>query len=283
MEHSRVTASRAGRHKFNKPLGIGCNWHYLAGVFKRLFKFGAAPSPRLFHAPAGERLYAIGDIHGRRDLLDALLKQIDADDRSRTPAKTTLVILGDLMDRGADSRGVIELLMQLQAASDRIVFLAGNHEELMIRTWEGERQIAATFNRAGGKETLMSYGVSAETYDGWDLGEMTEQLGRLVPADHISFLKGFRDWYKAGDYLFVHAGIRPGIDIEDQTSEDLRWIRGGFLDSNEDFGVMVIHGHTITKSVDERANRIGIDTGAYGSGVLTAIGLEGTERWFLST
>jgi serine/threonine protein phosphatase 1 len=268
---------------FQMALGIAAFCPYLSGVFKRLFKSKAEAAKRHYHAPAGERLYAIGDIHGRRDLLEALLKQIDEDDQARGPAKTTLIILGDLMDRGADSRGVIELLMQLETASDNIVFLAGNHEELMIRTWEGERNMASTFNRAGGKETLMSYGVTAETYDSWDLGEMTEQLGRLVPADHIRFLKGFRDWHKAGDYLFVHAGIRPGIDIEDQTSEDLRWIRGGFLDSNDDFGMMVIHGHTITKTVDERSNRIGIDTGAYGSGVLTAIGLEGTERWYLST
>ncbi len=265
------------------PLGKSRIYRYLHAVLKRLFKSFSETAPRGFRAPEGERIYAIGDIHGRLDLLDALLTKIDDDDASREPAKTILVILGDLMDRGPDSRGVINRMMQIDAVSDRIIFLSGNHEELMIRAWEGERTIMGTFNRAGGKETLMSYGVPAEQYDAWDLGHAMDALQELVPAEHIQFLKGFRNWYKAGDYLFVHAGIRPGIDIEDQTAEDLRWIRGGFLDVDDDFGAMVIHGHTITKTVDERHNRIGIDTGAYGSGVLTAIGLEGSERWFIST
>jgi serine/threonine protein phosphatase 1 len=253
-------------------------------VLKHLFKYGSAKAePRPFRAPAGERFYAIGDIHGRLDLLDALLRQIDEDDRTRPPAKTKLVILGDLMDRGMESRGVIERMMQLDQASDNIIFIFGNHEELMIRAWEGERNIMATFNRAGGRETLLSYGISREQYEAWDLGEIMHALQEAVPVDHIRFLKGFRNYYKAGDYLFVHAGIRPGIDLEDQTSEDMRWIRGGFLDSDEDLGMMVIHGHSITKEVDERPNRIGIDTGAFNSGILTAIGIEGSTRWFLST
>ncbi len=252
-------------------------------MFKRLFKSKVARAPRLFHAPAGERLYAIGDIHGRRDLLEKLLSQIDADDAARGPAKTSLILLGDLMDRGPDSRGVIELLMKLSAATTTVTVLAGNHEELMIRAYEGDRAIASTFNRAGGKETMMSYGVTAEQYEAWDLGELVDNVRHFVPADHIDFLKGFKNWHKARDYLFVHAGIRPGVPIEEQDSADLRWIRGGFIDSNEDFGAMVIHGHTITKTVDECANRIGIDTGAFASGVLTAIGIEGTERWYLAT
>ncbi len=252
-------------------------------MLKRLFKFGSKVEPKTYAAPAGERLYAIGDIHGRLDLLDTLLAKIDGDDRGRAPAKTSLIILGDLMDRGPDSRGVIERMMAIDEASDNIIFLSGNHEELMIRSWEGERSILGTFNRAGGKETLMSYGISAEQYDTMDLDEVMATLQQLVPAQHIEFLKSFREWHRAGDYLFVHAGLRPGIDLEDQEPNDLRWIRQGFIDSDADFGMLVIHGHTITKTVDERANRIGIDTGAYGSGILTAIGLEGNERWYLAT
>ena len=212
-----------------------------------------------------------------------MLARIDADDAGRTPARTTLVILGDLPDRGADSKGVIERLIQLKDSGGDIIFLMGNHEELFIRIWEGEREIAATFNRAGGRETMLSYGVSPEEYDAWDFGELAAKAHKYVPQDHIDFLRSFQDWYKAGDYLFVHAGIAPGIAIEDQTPEDLRWIRRSFVESEVDHGVMVIHGHTITQAVDEQPNRIGIDTGAYASGKLTAIGIEGSERWFLST
>jgi serine/threonine protein phosphatase 1 len=252
-------------------------------VLKRLFARKEDPAPRLWALPAGERVYAIGDIHGRLDLLDTLLDRIAFDDEQRGSAKTTLVFLGDLMDRGPDSRGVIERLMRLANASQPCIFLMGNHEELLIRVWSGERQTAATFNRAGGRETLMSYGITREAYDSWDLGDVTEVTGRLVPQEHIDFLRSFRNWHQQGDYLFVHAGIRPGIHIEDQDVIDLRWIRGDFTRSDEDHGMLVIHGHTITDEVDEQANRIGIDTGAFATGVLTAIGIEGTERWYLRT
>jgi serine/threonine protein phosphatase 1 len=252
-------------------------------VLKRLFARKPEPELRLWAMPAGERAYAIGDIHGRADLLDRLLAMIDADDAGRGAARTTLVFLGDLADRGPDSRGVVERLMALRASSRDCVFLMGNHEELLIRVWQGERASAGTFNRAGGRETLMSYGVSGDDYDHWDLGGVTEATARVVPAGHIAFLKSFRDWHAMGDYLFVHAGIRPGVDIEDQDTTDLRWIRSDFTRSQEDHGRMVIHGHTITRDIDERPNRIGIDTGAFASGRLTAIGLEGTARWFLQT
>jgi serine/threonine protein phosphatase 1 len=252
-------------------------------VFKRLFARKESAAARSWQLPLGERVYAIGDIHGRLDLLETLLDRIAFDDKSRAPAATTLVFLGDLMDRGPDSRGVIQRLMAVAHSPINAVFLMGNHEELMIRVWEGDRPIASTFNRAGGRETLMSYGVTGEAYDGWDLGEVTAATARLVPKEHIDFLRSFQDMYRMGDYLFVHAGIRPGVELDDQDITDLRWIRGDFVGSDVDHGVMVIHGHTITNDVDEQNNRIGIDTGAYASGVLTAIGIEGTERWYLKT
>lgn len=257
---------------------------YLARMFKRLFRTKAeAVSARPFRTPEGERIYAVGDIHGRLDLLDQLLDQIADDDAARRTARTTIVFLGDLPDRGPDSKGVIDRLMALKKAAGNVVFLKGNHEELLIRAYDGERGIAGTFNRAGGRETMMSYGVAAETYDGWDLGELADNVARFVPAAHIEFLRSFRDWYRAGDYLFVHAGIRPGLDIEEQDATDLRWIRRDFIESDADHGCMVIHGHTITPEVDARKNRIGIDTGAFASGTLTAIGLDGEDRWFLQT
>lgn len=253
-------------------------------VLKRLFSRKETPAPPPPAAlPAGKRVYAIGDIHGRDDLLEALLVKIDADDAARGPADTQIVFLGDLPDRGPSSRQVIERAMTLAAAKPETVFIKGNHEELMIRVWDGDRPTAATFHRAGGRETLISYGVSAEQYDAWDLGEATEATGRVVPKPHIDFLKSFRNSYRLGDYFFAHAGVRPGIALDDQDEKDLRWIRGDFIESDADFGAVVVHGHTIRDEVEERANRIGIDTGAYATGRLTAIGLEGTDRWYLST
>jgi serine/threonine protein phosphatase 1 len=251
-------------------------------VFKRLFS-RAAPAPaRLWSVPAGERLYAIGDIHGRDDLLAQLLDKIDADSAARGNAKTTLIFLGDLPDRGPDSRRVIERLMALPAVRP-CLFLAGNHEELMTRVWEGERSSAPTFHRVGGRATLLSYGAEPDAYDSWDFEQLTVETRALVPKSHIDFLRSFQDYHLAGDYLFVHAGIRPGLPLEDQDPIDMRWIRGDFVRSKVDHGLMIIHGHTITDAVDEQSNRIGIDTGAYESGMLTAIGLEGAERWFLQT
>jgi serine/threonine protein phosphatase 1 len=252
-------------------------------VLKRLFGIKTDEAQPRWTLPAGERIYAIGDIHGRLDLLESLLALIAADDLKRGNANTVLVFLGDLADRGPDSRGVIEYLMALSASGQPCIFLMGNHEELLIRVWEGERSSANTFNRAGGRATLLSYGVTPAEYDHWDLGEVTAATGRVVPATHIAFLRAFQDWHRAGDYLFVHAGIRPGHDITEQDSVDLRWIRREFTDSDEDHGAMVIHGHSITEKIDEQSNRIGIDTGAYASGTLTAIGLEAGERWFLQT
>ncbi len=252
-------------------------------VFRKLFKKSDPPAPRHWSVPAGARVYAIGDIHGRLDLLEAVLAKIEEDERARGPATTHMVYLGDLMDRGPDSRGVIERLMAVEAAAPETVFLCGNHEELMIGVWEGNRALTPTFHRAGGRETLMSYGISADEYDGWDFDQVTDATQRAVPQAHIAFLKRFKDWHVIGDYAFVHAGIRPGVHLEDQDAVDLRWIRGEFTKSTQDHGVMVIHGHTIRDDVDEQPNRIGIDTGAYATGKLTAIGLEGNDRWFLQS
>lgn len=252
-------------------------------VLKRLFSRKEVPAPPPAALPAGKRIYAIGDIHGRDDLLGELLAKIDADDAARGSAETQIVFLGDLPDRGPASRQVIERALALAEARPETVFIKGNHEELMIRVWDGDRPTAATFHRAGGRETLMSYGIAAEDYDSWDLGDVTDATSRVVPKAHIDFLKGFRASYRLGDYFFAHAGVRPGIALDDQDEKDLRWIRGDFIESAADFGAVVVHGHTIRDAVEERANRIGIDTGAYASGKLTAIGLEGTDRWYLST
>ena len=252
-------------------------------VLKRFFARKESPAPPPAAIPAGKRVYAIGDIHGRADLLDQLLVKILADDAARDDAEAQIIFLGDLADRGPGSRQVIEHAMALAQSRPDTVFIMGNHEELLIRVWDGDRATAATFHRAGGRETLISYGITAEQYDSWDLDEVTDATTRVVPKAHIDFLRAFRSSYRLGDYFFTHAGVRPGIALDDQDETDLRWIRSDFIDSTADFGAVVVHGHTIRDAVEERANRIGIDTGAYASGRLTAIGLEGTDRWYLST
>jgi serine/threonine protein phosphatase 1 len=253
----------------------------------RLLKGGDTPgrsaAPRTWTAPAGTRVYAVGDIHGRLDLLEKLFRLIDADDAGREAARTILIFLGDYVDRGSDSRGVIEFLLQCEASDLECIFLGGNHDEVFARAAAGEERAASTLHRMGGRETALSYGITAEEYDRGSFGNLAELLRERVPATHVAFLRKLAEWYQIGDYIFVHAGIRPGTPMRDQQSGDLRWIRREFLDHSACHGAMIVHGHTVTDEPDSRSNRIGIDTGAYQSGKLTAIGLEGGERWILST
>lgn len=233
--------------------------------------------------PAGIRVYAVGDIHGRLDLLDMLLEMIDADEADQAPAETHLVFLGDLIDRGPDSAGVVERLRRLAETRDRVHFVMGNHEELFLRTLAGDKRAAPMFCRVGGRETALSYGIAPADYDGYDYDELSAALQEKVPAEHRDFLSGFGNWCEFGNYLFVHAGIRPGVALADQRTGDLRWIRREFLQHRDSFDRVVVHGHSITDDIDLRPNRIGIDTGAFATGRLTAIGLEDTDRWFLVT
>jgi serine/threonine protein phosphatase 1 len=238
--------------------------------------------PQTFSVPAGRRVYAIGDIHGRLDLVEQLLAMIDADDEARGPAQTELIFLGDLVDRGPESRGVVERLMGLRQERP-VRFLIGNHEEVFLRAVAGDARALRFLVRIGGRETLFSYGISEEEYRELDHDDLIAVIRERVPASHVAFLSSFEQWIEIGDYLFVHAGLRPGVALEDQALSDLCWIRDDFLRHRDSFGKMVVHGHSITEDVDERPNRIGIDTGAFATGRLAAIGLEGDERWYLST
>jgi len=232
--------------------------------------------------PKGCRVYAIGDVHGRLDLLRNLLRQIEEDAAGRPSARTLLVFLGDLVDRGPDSAGVLEFLRRYRPDTIEPVFLAGNHEEVMLRVVGGERGgLLDRWLRYGGAQTLLSYGLNVDALRKLPERQALEQIVEAVPAEHDAFLQSFADTFRFGDYLLVHAGIRPGVPLQGQTQEDLHWVREPFLEDGRDHGFVVVHGHTITDQVDERRNRIGIDTGAYRSGVLSAIGIEGSSRWFL--
>ncbi len=248
-------------------------------LLARLFGAPAPAGPP--ELPAGHRLYAVGDVHGRDDLLAELLAAIDADAEQRGPAKRILVFLGDLIDRGPSSAEVVERLRTYRPAGTRLVFLAGNHEEVLLRILDGDAQLVGDWLRFGGAECLRSYGVDPDIIRKMTPDRALETIQAAIPAAHVDFLRTFDDTFRAGDYLFVHAGIRPGIPLAEQAPSDLRWIREPFLTDGAEHGFMVVHGHTIREGVEERVNRIGIDTGAYRYGVLTALGLEGADRWYL--
>lgn len=202
----------------------------------------------------------------------------------RPPARAALVYLGDYVDRGPDSRGVIDHLLDHPLPVDKTVHLLGNHEDAMLRflddIWIGESWMGF-----GGRETLRSYGIAPDAgmvrYV-WLAAAQTE-LGSVLPDRHLAFLKRLRLWHREGGYLFVHAGIRPRIELERQRQDDLIWIRNEFLESDADHGCVVVHGHSIRREPEIRHNRIGIDTGACFTNRLTALVLEGNEQRFLST
>lgn len=234
-------------------------------------------------APKGHRAYVVGDVHGRLDLLDEMLGKVEADDQSRARARTSVIFLGDLIDRGPDSAGVLERLRAYRPAFAIPHFILGNHEEILLRLLDGEAGPFANWLAFGGSECARSYGLDPEELRRVPADEAVEHLRRAVPQAHAAFLRSFVDSVTFGSYLMVHAGIRPGIALDEQTQRDLRWIRSPFLETGGDFGFTVVHGHTISEQVEVRPNRIGIDTGAYATGVLTALVLEGTDRSFLQT
>jgi serine/threonine protein phosphatase 1 len=240
----------------------------------------APPAPR---GAEGRRAYAIGDVHGRLDLLDDMLARIEADNKRRRRKRTFVVLLGDLIDRGPASAGVIERLRTWRPDGIKPVFLAGNHEEVMLNVLAGREGILPSWLKFGGAECLESYGVDVDALKRLDERAAIAEIRAAVPRAHRDFLETFGDTFRFGDYLFVHAGIRPGVPVEEQHTKDLRWIREPFLGDAKEHGFTVVHGHTICDAIEERPNRIGIDTGAYQSGNLTAIGVEDEERWFLST
>jgi serine/threonine protein phosphatase 1 len=250
----------------------------LPAPLRRLFRL--APPRPMARLPDGERIYAIGDVHGRRDLLERLLEAIAADACEQPLASMRVVTLGDAIDRGSHSRGVLDLLVLPPLPPELpLTALRGNHEQMMLDAL-GESAQLPFWLSSGGDATVVSYGV--EPIIGSQSPQRVERvaaaLAEAVPPSHRRFLDAMPTRLAAGDYLFVHAGIRPGVALAQQRDDDLMWIRGPFLDSARDHGAVVVHGHHITKTPEARANRIGIDTGAYCGGPLTCLVLEADTR-----
>lgn len=252
------------------------------GLFSR-FRKSAERSESKASLPANLLVYAIGDIHGRDDLFAELVERIEIDRRARPHDRCNLILLGDLVDRGPDSDKVIERALALGSCFDQVHHLIGNHEECMLAALSGDVRALRYFVRIGGEATVRSYLRNDSLYDVASFEELAELFPSLVPQSHVDFLGRGEDWVVYGDFMFVHAGVRDDVPLDRQKTSDLRWIRDEFLQSRAERPMMIVHGHTISVDIEQRPNRIGIDTGAYASGKLTAIGLSGDERWFLQT
>lgn len=252
-----------------------------SGMFRRLISRGKA-TERL---PEGKRVYAVGDIHGRADLLDRLRSMIDAD-LAGWNGETEIIFLGDYIDRGPASAAVLDILASAPPHGQCWTMLKGNHEAILGHLLSGRNHDATLFPawlEHGGRETLASYGLPGAIIFGNDEKTALGALRDSMPATHTALLAGLQLTRNEGDYLFVHAGIRPGIPLHEQRQRDLVWIREAFLEHKGEHGFHVVHGHSIRREVDAQPNRTGIDTGAYATGKLTALVLEGSTRRYLST
>jgi serine/threonine protein phosphatase 1 len=233
--------------------------------------------------PAGRRVYAIGDVHGRLDLLDDLLMRIVGDGADRGALPTYLILLGDLIDRGPDSAGVVRRAMRLRQPFAGVGVLRGNHEQAMLDALDGDRVALGHWLEHGGDEALVSWGADRRVLEGADPEEQLAIARAVVPSVVHHWLSRRPLSGRIGDYFFTHAGVRPGVPLNEQAPEDLIAIRAPFLRSRRRHGAVVVHGHSVRETVEERGNRIGLDTGAWKTGVLTAVALEGSDRWYLST
>ncbi len=258
--------------------------------------FGRPAESKKPAIPPGRRVYAMGDIHGRLDLFKAAIKAIERDieedgaddaalqDDFATQAQhvePTVILLGDLIDRGPDSAGVLKRARKWKKRRD-VHILGGNHEEMFLESFD-KKEVLRHFLRFGGKETLQSYGIDPQAKNKAQLASLQARMADYVPAKDLEFIRSFEEQVVIGDYAFVHAGIHPSLTLEKQDGKDLRWIREPFLSHEKLFSHVIVHGHTIYSNPEIRDNRIGIDTGAFETGRLTVLVLEGTGRKIMET
>ena len=246
-----------------QPPGLQPVWPFLSFS-------GTRQPPRL---PRGVRIYAVGDVHGRADLLAQLLARIDADLARHPHPRPVELFLGDYVDRGPESRQVVDLLTK-RSRSREMIFLKGNHETFIFDFLRNPASLD-DWRQYGGFETLLSYGLRPQIKaDLVERRELAMAFGHLLPGTHKNFFASLESSFTCGEFFFTHAGVRPGVPLERQGEEDLLWIRDDFLLCEDAFGKFVIHGHTPVRQPDLRHNRLNIDTGAFATGRLTCLVLE---------
>ncbi len=229
-----------------------------------------AQKPQL---PDGIRVYAISDIHGCAHLLEPMLRVIDADVTSSRPDYAIEIFMGDYIDRGPDTRATLDMLVE-RSRRGNAVFLKGNHEDFLVKVFE-DPSLFENWLNVGGVRTLMSYGLAPPDLARDEPATILRNLIRAIPTEHLEFLDNLRLSFTCGDFFFVHAGVRPGVPLAEQTERDLLWIRDDFLQSEERFEKYIVHGHTPVRSAEFLANRVNIDTGAYATGNLTLLSIQG--------
>ena len=231
--------------------------------------------------PPDTIVYAVGDIHGRSDLLEEMQRGIAAHTALRSAKRKLIVYLGDYVSRGINARAVVDLVRLHRPRGFEIVALKGNHEDLLLRFLDGDLDAGRHWFEYDGLDTLAHYGLQFEIGRGFDA--LRAVFREALPPEHLAFFRSLLVSHTEGDYRFVHAGVLPSVPLRVQTDHDQMWIRRPFLESVLDHGAVIVHGHCVTPEPQVRRNRIGIDTGAYKSGILTCVVLEGAARAFLQT
>jgi len=230
--------------------------------------------------PKGLRLYAVGDVHGRADALRDVLARIDDDIKRRPAERAIQVFLGDYVDRGPQSREVLNLLIARHRTHE-LLPLKGNHEVMFLDFFKNPSMLT-NWRQQGGLQTLMSYGLKPSLNPGAaERQDLASNLGRSVPPEHLQFIAGLPTSFKCGDFYFVHAGIRPGVALGDQRDDDLLWIREEFLLHEREYEKIIVHGHTPVPEPDVRTNRVNLDVGAYATGRLACMVIEGSAIGFI--
>jgi serine/threonine protein phosphatase 1 len=246
---------------------ISLAWNVLAS------RASLKEKPRI---PDDTRIYAIGDVHGRVDLLREMFSAIDDSLASHPIDNVVQVLVGDYIDRGPHSRQVIDALIA-RAKQHAMVYLKGNHENYAVQ-FLADPSVLSEWKQVGGMSTLLSYGLQPRTQDDPETRqEISTAFRSALPDSHRRFLQSLHLTYSCGDFFFAHAGVRPGVPLGEQREQDLLWIRDDFLLHEEDFGKIIVHGHTPAKTPDVRSNRINIDTGAFATGRLTCLILQGDQ------